>query len=72
MVLKRLDDDKEGDNNKKKSLALKFKNIKDMELEDEDCQSKSNKNMELMFRKFKEFLRHAKKLQSFISIVIYL
>lgn len=31
-----------------------------MELEDEDCQSQSDENMYLIFRKFKEFLMHKK------------
>lgn len=42
MELKRLVDDKESDKTKKKSLALRVTNVKSMESEDEDCQSKSD------------------------------
>lgn len=54
MKLKRLANDKE-DNKKKKSVALKFVNIKYMVSEDKNYQRESNKNMEIMFKKFKEF-----------------
>lgn len=37
MDLKRLDDDEEGDKNKRKSISLKVTNIRDMKSEDEDC-----------------------------------
>lgn len=36
-----------------------------MESEDEDYQSEINKFMKLMFRKFKEFLKHAKETSRF-------
>lgn len=66
MELKRLFDDEEGNKKKKnKILALKFTNVKDMTLEDEDCRSESDEEMNFMFCKFKEFLRHEKKTFEF-------
>lgn len=53
MQLNRLADDKEYD---KKHIAVKATNVNDMELEDKECQSKTNEN-EFMLRKFKEFLK---------------
>lgn len=44
----------------KKKIALKFTNVKDIELKDEDYQSDSDEHMDLMFQKFKKFLRHKK------------
>lgn len=43
---------------KKKSTALKAMSIKDIELEDKECQSKNNEFMEFTFLKLKEFLKH--------------
>lgn len=63
MELKRLTDNEEGVKKKKKKKinALKSTNIKDIESEDEVCQSKIDKYMKLMFQKFKEFLRQEKQ-----------
>lgn len=36
-----------------------------MELGYEDCQSKRDENMNVMFKKFKEFLRHEKQTSEF-------
>lgn len=63
MEMKRFANDNEGDKNKKKIIAIKTTNIKDMESDDEDCQSEINKYMKLMFKKFKESLRHTQKIQ---------
>lgn len=49
MELKRLVDDEDADKKKRKSIALKDTNIKDME--DEDCESEINKYMKLMCSK---------------------
>lgn len=64
MKQKILVDDEECDKKKKKNIALKVTNIKNIESHDAGCQRKSNKNMKLMFQKFKEFLRHKNKVQS--------
>lgn len=51
-------------NKKKKSLVLKAI-VKDTKLEDEDCQSKIDEYMYLIFHKFKEFLKHERKPHKF-------
>lgn len=53
---------REGDK-KKKNLA----NVKDMESEDEDCQSRSDEDVHLIFSKFMEFLEKGKNVQNFKS-----
>lgn len=42
-------------NKKKKNIALKVTNVKDMKLTNEDCKSTSDEGMNIIF---KEFLRH--------------
>lgn len=61
MELKRIVDDEEDNKKNRKIIVLKATNIKDMESNDEDCQSEINKFMRFMFQTFKEFLRHEKQ-----------
>lgn len=74
--LKRLDENEEGDK-KKKSIALKVTKAKDIKSEDGDYQNESYVDVDFMFRKFEEFLRHEKKTPKFqkqskeISTFIY-
>lgn len=65
MGLKRLADDEDNEKKKRKTIELKATNIKNMESEDEDRQSKIKKYMKPMFQKLKEFLRHEKQISSF-------
>lgn len=47
-------------NKKKKTLASKVTKEKDMESENEDCQSESGEYLDFMFKKFEKFLRYEK------------
>lgn len=57
MELKRLVKNEKCDK-KKKNIALKATDVKDVELEDVDLQSESDEYMNLTFHKFNLFLRH--------------
>lgn len=59
--LMRLADNEEDNKNNRKIIVLKATNIKDMESEDEDCQSEINKFVRSVFQKFKQFLLHEKQ-----------
>lgn len=50
---------------RRKVLPLKVTKEKYMELEDEDYLIKYDKDMDLMFHKFKEFRRHGKQTTKF-------
>lgn len=65
MELKRLVDDEQDNNNKRKNIALKATNIKDIESEDGGCQSEINKYQKLVLQKFKEFSSHKKPISCF-------
>lgn len=49
------------DDKKKKSLALRVIDMKDMESKDQKCPIESDEEMDLLLHKFKEFQRHKKQ-----------
>lgn len=64
MKLKRLAGN-EKDDKKKKSHTLKVIGAKDTEARYKDGQSESDEDMDLIFKKIKEFLRQEKKTPKF-------
>lgn len=57
LKLERLAENEEG-RKRKKSLALKVKNVKYIESNHEVCKSETDEDMNLIFQIFKEFLRY--------------